>query len=379
MKAPDWVNLGALHHWAFVVLVVAVSLAFGWILAPFFEAILWAIILAVLFAPVQRWLRTRLGGRHSVAALLSLLAILLMVILPVALVARAFLGELQTAYAMFQAGELEISAYLERMQGILPDWVVKQQMEMGLGDLAGIRQTIAGALGKAGQYIASRALVIGENTFAFILNSFIMLYLLFFLLRDGGRLALRVRDAIPLDAALQTMLAGKFAEVIRATVMGSVVVAIIQGALGGLIFWLVGIHAAVLWGVVMAFLSLVPAVGAGLIWAPAAVYLIATGEIGQGVILIAFGVLIIGLVDNFLRPILVGKATRMPDFLVLISTLGGIAVFGISGFVTGPLIAALFIAVWDVVATSRAAERAGAGPAEARAGGPAGGSPSDTA
>jgi predicted PurR-regulated permease PerM len=372
MKAPDWVNLGALHHWAFVALVVAVSLAFGWILAPFFEAILWAIILAVLFAPLQRWLRARLGGRHNVAALLSLLVILLMVILPVALVATAFLGELRTAYGMFQAGELEVSAYLERMQGILPGWITNQLIEMGLADMAGIRQTVAGALAKAGQYIASRALVIGENTFAFILNSFIMLYLLFFLLRDGGRLALRIRDAIPLDVELQGMLAGKFAEVIRATVKGSVVVALIQGALGGLIFWLLGIHAAVLWGVVMAFLSLVPAVGASLIWAPAAVYLIATGEIGQGVILITFGVLVIGLVDNFLRPILVGKSTRMPDFLVLISTLGGIAVLGISGFVTGPLIAALFIAVWDVVATSRAAERAGAGQASPQAGGPAG-------
>lgn len=379
MKAPDWVNLGAFHHWTFVVLVVAVTLAFGWILAPFFEAILWAIILAVLFAPLQRWLRLRLGERQNVAALLSLAVILLMVILPVALIARAFLREVGVAYAMFQAGELEILAYLERMQGILPSWVIGQLNEWGLTDFAGIREKLAAGLSKAAQFIAARALVIGENTFAFILNSFILLYLLFYLLRDGGRLALRMRDAIPLDAGLQAMLSGKFAEVIRATVKGSLVVAMVQGALGGAIFWLLGIHAAVLWGVVMAVLALVPAVGAGLIWAPAALYLLATGEIWQGVVLIAFGVLVIGLVDNFLRPILVGKATRMPDYLVLISTLGGIAAFGISGFVTGPLIAALFIAVWDVVATSRATERASAGPAEAQASGPAGRSPTDTA
>ncbi|HEX9184099.1 MAG TPA: AI-2E family transporter [Burkholderiales bacterium] len=369
MKAPDWVNLGALHHWAFVVLVVVVTLAFGWILAPFFEAILWAVILGVLFAPLQRRLRARLGERQTLAALLTLLVIVLMVILPVALVARAFLQEVRAAYLMFQAGELEISAYIERMQGILPGWATTQLIDLGLTDLQGIREKVGGALSKAGQYIAARALVIGENTFAFILNSFIMVYLLFYLLRDGGRVALRMRDAIPLDAGLQGMLAGKFAEVIRATVKGSVVVAIVQGALGGVIFWILGIHAALLWGVVMAFLSLVPAVGAGLVWLPAALYLLATGEIGQGAILIAFGVLVIGLVDNFLRPVLVGKSTRMPDYLVLVSTLGGIAVFGISGFVTGPLIAALFIAVWDVVATSRAAERAG----EAAGGGPAGG------
>jgi predicted PurR-regulated permease PerM len=373
MKAPDWVNLGAFHHWTFVVLVVAISLAFAWILSPFFESILWAIILAVLFAPLQRRLRTRLGNRHSLAALLGLAVIVLMVILPVAMVASAFLQEVRTAYLMFQAGELEISAYIERMQGILPGWLSNQLIDLGLTDLQGIREKIAGGLSKAGQFIAARALVIGENTFTFLLNSFIMLYLLFFLLRDGGRLALRVRDTIPLDAELQGMLAGKFAEVIRATIKGSVVVAIVQGALGGVIFWLLGIHAAVLWGVVMAFLSLVPAVGAGLIWAPAALYLLATGEIWQGAVLIAFGVLVIGLVDNVMRPILVGKSTRMPDFLVLISTLGGIAVFGISGFVTGPLIAALFIAVWDVVATSRAAERAGVRLADMQGGGPAGG------
>jgi predicted PurR-regulated permease PerM len=361
MRAPDWVNLGAFHHWTFVVLVVAITAAFGWILAPFFEAILWAVILAVLFAPVQRGLRARLRERHTLAALLTLLVIVLMVILPVTVVAVSFLRELRAGYAMFQAGELEISAYIERMQGILPAWITGQLAEWGLTDFAGIREKVAGGLSKAAQFVAARALVIGENTFAFILDSFIMLYLLFFLLRDGGSVARRMRDAIPLDAGLQAMLAGKFAEVVRATVKGSIVVAIVQGTLGGLIFWTLDIRAALLWGVVMTFLSLVPAVGAGLVWAPAAVYLLATGELWDGLVLIAFGVFIIGLVDNFLRPVLVGKSTRMPDYLVLVSTLGGIAVFGISGFVTGPLIAALFVAVWDVVATSRAAERESGG------------------
>ena len=139
MKAPDWVNLGAFHQWAFVVLVVAISLAFGWILAPFFEAILWAVILAVLFTPVQRRLRARMGDRQTVAALISVLVILLMVILPVTAIATSFLRELRAAYAMFQAGELEISAYLERMQGILPSWVVGQLNDWGLTDLASVR------------------------------------------------------------------------------------------------------------------------------------------------------------------------------------------------------------------------------------------------
>ncbi|HJS38556.1 MAG TPA: AI-2E family transporter [Burkholderiales bacterium] len=358
MITPEWVIPGALRHWAFAAVVAAVTLAFAWILTPFFEAILWATILAILFAPVQWWLRPRLGQRPSLSALVTLLAIVVIVIVPVALVATAFLQELAAAQARFRAGELDINGYLERMLGVLPAWLTAHLNELGLADLDSLRQRLAGALSKAAQFIAARALVIGENAFQFILGFFIMLYLLFFLLRDGRGLALRMRDAIPLQAELQTMLAVKFAEVVRATIKGSVVVALVQGALGGLIFWALGIHAAVLWGVVMALLALVPAVGAGLVWAPAALYLLATGEVTRGLVLIAFGVLVIGLVDNILRPILVGKSTRMPDYLVLISTLGGISVLGVSGLVTGPLIAALFIAVWEVVAASKAAGEA---------------------
>jgi predicted PurR-regulated permease PerM len=360
--APEWVIPGALRHWAFALVVAAVTLAFGWILSPFFEAILWATILAILFAPLQWWLRPRLGQRASLSSLLTLLAIVLIVIVPVALVATAFLRELALAQARFRAGDVDVGAYLGRMLSILPSWLTAHLDDLGVGDLQGLRQKLAGALSQAAQFVASRALVIGENAFQFILGFFIMLYLLFFLLRDGRGLALRMRSAIPLQSELQTMLAVKFAEVVRATIKGSVVVALVQGALGGLIFWVLGIHAAVLWGVVMALLALVPAVGAGLVWAPAALYLLATGEVWQGGVLIAFGVLVIGLVDNILRPILVGQATRMPDYLVLISTLGGISVLGISGLVTGPLIAALFIAVWEVVAASKAAEQAGAPP-----------------
>ncbi|NLD69892.1 MAG: AI-2E family transporter, partial [Limnobacter sp.] len=130
-------------------------------------------------------------------------------------------------------------------------------------------------------------------------------------------------------------------------------VALVQGGLGGIAFAVLGIGGAVLWGVLMALLSLLPAVGAGLVWTPVAIYLLATGALGKGVALIAYGVLVIGLVDNLLRPILVGKDTRMPDYLVLISTIGGLAVFGLNGFVIGPLIAAVFIAAWGIVATER--------------------------
>ena len=140
----------------------------------------------------------------------------------------------------------------------------------------------------------------------------------------------------------------KFTTVIRATIKGNLLVAAIQGALGGVAFWFLDVSGALLWAVVMALLSMLPAVGAGLVWVPVAIYFLVAGSIWQCVALVAWGVLVIGLVDNVLRPILVGRDTRMPDYVVLVSTLGGMSVFGINGFVLGPAIAAMFMAVWHI-------------------------------
>jgi predicted PurR-regulated permease PerM len=180
-----------------------------------------------------------------------------------------------------------------------------------------------------------------------------MLYLLYFLLRDGKALAADAAKALPFKPQHTRRLLDQFATVVRATVKGNVVVALVQGALGWLAFWVLGINGALLWGALMALLSLLPAVGAALVWGPVALYLLSVGSIGSGLGLAAWGVLVIGLVDNVLRPVLVGKQTRLPDYLVLISTLGGLAVFGLNGFVIGPVIAAIFIVAWDLLAEAR--------------------------
>ena len=146
----------------------------------------------------------------------------------------------------------------------------------------------------------------------------------------------------------------KFAAVIRATIKGSLVVAVIQGAIGGIVFWALGIHSALLWGVLMGAASLLPAVGTGLVWVPMALYLFLSGSIWQGIVLVVCGLFVIGMVDNVVRPVLVGRETRIPDYVVLITTLGGLQLFGLHGIVIGPVIAAMFIAVWDIAATMRA-------------------------
>ena len=145
----------------------------------------------------------------------------------------------------------------------------------------------------------------------------------------------------------------KFATVVRATVKGNIVVAAVQGALGGVIFWVLGVEGALLWGVMMALMSLIPLLGSGVVWLPVALYLLATGAITKGVVLILFCVFVIGLIDNLLRPILVGRDTRMPDYMVLLSTVGGLSVFGINGFIVGPVIAAMFFAAWDIFSEAR--------------------------
>jgi predicted PurR-regulated permease PerM len=338
---------------SFLLLLLAVTLAFAWILQPFYGAILWAIVAAVIFAPLNRELLRRMGGRPNVAASVTVLIIIAMVILPLAMIAASLTREVTNLYAKVQSGEYSFGSYVQRVFDALPGWATGLLDRFDLTNLAAVRDWLASGLMKGGQVLAPQALSIGMNTFDFLIGLGIMLYLLFFLLRDGKALAERIKGVIPLGADQKTALFTKFADVVRATVKGGILVAMAQGALGGLAFWFLGIHAPLLWAVLMGFLSLLPAIGAGLVWIPVAIYLLATGSVWQGVSLIAYGVLVIGLVDNLLRPFLVGKGTKLPDYVVLISTLGGIEVFGLNGFVIGPLIAAIFMVTWEIFSASR--------------------------
>ncbi|XLY90373.1 AI-2E family transporter [Ectopseudomonas mendocina] len=333
---------------AFILLLVLVTIAFFWILLPFYGAVFWAMVLAVVFAPLQERLLQRTGGRGNLAALLTLIICLLVAILPVIFITSAVVAEGTALYEKLESGELDIGSYVTSFVQMLPPSIQEQLDRVGMSNLEGLREQISKGAMAGSQYLATKVFAIGQGTFEFFIGFFVMLYLLFFLLRDGKDLAHRIRGAVPLAGSTKRRLQIKFTRVVRATVKGNVVVAAVQGALGGLIFWILGIYSPLLWGVLMAFLSLLPAAGAGIVWAPVAVYLMLSDNLWQGVILTAFGVLVIGLVDNILRPILVGKDTRMPDYLILISTLGGLALLGLNGFVIGPLVAALFVASWNL-------------------------------
>ncbi|EUB85423.1 AI-2E family transporter [Pseudomonas sp. GM30] len=328
------------------VLLLLVTVAFIWILLPFYGAVFWAVILGILFAPMQRKLQIKFGWQRNLTALCTLGICLVIAILPVIILSVLLVQEGATLYNNIESGQLDIGAYLAQFKHSLPPYFQHLLDRFGMGELNGLREKIVKASMQGSQVLASQAFSFGQGTFEFVVSFGIMLYLLFFFLRDGAELVRKIRTAVPLEENHKRRLQLKFNRVVRATVKGNLVVAVTQGALGGAIFWFLDIPSALLWAVLMGFLSLLPAVGAGIVWAPVAVYFLLSGMIWQGVVLGLFGVFVIGLVDNVLRPILVGKDTRMPDYMILISTLGGLAVFGLNGFVIGPLIAALFMSSW---------------------------------
>ncbi|HLV29078.1 MAG TPA: AI-2E family transporter [Burkholderiaceae bacterium] len=338
----------SLYFRSFLVILTLATVGFIWVLLPYYAALFWAMALAVLFHPVQRRLLTRFRERANLAATITLLMVLLIVILPMITISAALIQEIATAYKRISSGEFNLGIYFEQVVNALPPSVHNVLNLLGVGDILSLREKLTQGALTGGKFIATQAVSLGQNTAQLLIGLGVMLYVLFFLLRDGAQLARYAKQLIPLSEEHKVHLIRKFATVVRATVKGNIVVAITQGSLGGLIFWILGIQGVLLWGVVMTLLSLLPAVGAALIWAPVAVYFLVTGSLVEGIVLILFGVLVIGLVDNILRPMLVGKDTKIPDWVILVSTLGGLAVFGLNGFVIGPLMAALFISTWDL-------------------------------
>ena len=340
----------------FLALVLIVSIAFAMVVQPLFAAILWGVIAAILFAPVNKRLLTFMPTHRNGAALITLMLILCIVIVPAIVLAMALLQEAVYFYAKIQAGEIDFARMFAQVLNSLPAWARGFLRNWGLTNFDAAQAMLTRGITSSFRTLATQALVIGQSAFGFIMALGVMLYLAFFLLRDGEELAGRVAAAAPLRAHQRQALIQQFVVVIRATIKGSIVVAIVQGLIGGIVFWALGIQGALLWGVLMGAFSLLPAVGTGLIWVPVAIYLFATGAIIKAVILVVCGVLVIGMVDNVLRPILVGRDTRIPDYVVLISTLGGLELFGFSGIVIGPVIAALFIATWNIFTRMRGAD-----------------------
>ena len=331
----------------FFILVAATTLGFLGLTGPFLLTVFWAAVLAVIFMRPYRWILVKLRGREGLAAGLATTMITLFVIVPILLLGLALVQQGLGVYAQVQDGSLNPNVVIDYVDQQLP-LVAKSLSDFGVStdDLRTRLQEFAVT---TGELIASRALTVTGSIVNAVVQFTLMLYLLYFFLRDGRRIVRRMIDILPMGNTRERTLFYRFAQVSRATLKGTLIVAFVQGAIGGVLFAVLGIPAALLWGVAMMLLALLPVGGSAIVWVPAAVILFVQGAVGKAIAIVVVGALIIGLVDNLLRPLLVGRDTEMPDYLVLISTLGGITFFGLSGFVIGPVVAALFITVWEMM------------------------------
>jgi predicted PurR-regulated permease PerM len=358
MKLSTTPDLPGLEDRFFLWLAIAVSLAFAWILWPFFSAVLWGTILAILFAPLYRRLLKKMARRRSLAAVVTVMIVFLLVIIPLILISALLVQEALSVYERFQSGELNPGQYVLQVLDSLPRWVTDLLERFGLTNFASMQEKLSDNLIKGSQFLATKAFNIGQNTFDFVVNVCIVLYLLFFLLRDGEDLTRRIRTAVPLHASQKHQLFNRFTTVIRATVKGNVVVAIVQGRARRLGILVPGRARAGPLGCRHGF-SL-PAAGRRQrprMGARRDLFFNHGGAMARDFFDRIRRFFVIGLVDNVLRQILVGKDTKMPDYVVLIATLGGMAIFGINGFVIGPVIAAMFMAVWDILASTNEIRR----------------------
>lgn len=331
-----------------LLLLVFVTVAFGWLMGPFAGAILWGVIAGILFTPLNNRLLQAMPGRPNTVALITLTIIFLLVIIPALLLGVALINEASGVYTKIQSGQIDLNRSFNQFENSLPGFIRNWLNDVGLTDFNAVQGKISEAFNNSFRTLAGQAVSFGQGALSFFLALGVMMYLTYFLLRDGHDLVRKVEARLPMPAEQRRLLFERFVAVVRATIKGTLIVAIMQGFIGGIIFWALGIEGALLWGVAMGIFSLFPAIGTGLIWVPMSIYLMATGQFWQGGILFACGFVIISSVDNVARPILVGRDTRIPDYLVLISTLSGFELMGFNGFVMGPVIAALFMAVWDI-------------------------------
>ncbi|MFC3059817.1 AI-2E family transporter [Paenirhodobacter populi] len=342
---------------SFNVLIVVVSLAFIWLIVPYYGAILWATILAILFHPLQVRLTVLFRGHRSIAAIVSVLACICIVVLPGSALLAALAQQATDLYNTINRREFDPATLLAQLRSALPVRLDQWLSSLDFTQFSDLQSRLTSFLETATQTIARRAYSVGQGTAQFAVATGVMLYLLFFLFRDGPAVAATIRRASPLSDHHTDRLLRAFVAVVKATVKGNLIIAVIQGGIGGLTFWALGVKASLFWGVLMTVLSLLPAVGAALVWLPVAIYMLVTGDFMRGIILMVIGFGVISLIDNLLRPTLVGKSTRLPDYVVLISTLGGLSILGVNGFVLGPLIAALFFAVWKLYINDRTARQ----------------------
>lgn len=327
----------------FLSLLIAATLAFLWLVNDFLLPIFWTVVLAIVFTPVYRYFVQATKGRRSLSSLLTIFLIILIVIIPV-----YFIGVLvvQEAIALY----LSITDGLAMEGFSLSDQIGQAGpvLERIGVDAVSLQEKATTFLETASAQIGTYAIEAGRTTAGTIFSLLLVVYLLFFALRDGADIGRRIIHVLPLGDKRERLLFDRFITIVRAMFRGTFIIAIIQGAIGLVLFLVVGLQSAILWAVVMTLFALIPAIGPAIIWVPIGMLLLLAGHTWEAIVVLAVGTLIIGMLDNILRPILVGKDAGMPDALVLLSVLGGLTIFGLAGIIIGPTITAFFLSMWQL-------------------------------
>ncbi len=342
-----------LQHASFLLILAVVSVMMAVIVLPFAQPLLWAALAAIMFQPLYRWMLRGTRGRRNPAAIASLLVIFFLVMVPALWIATMVVEEAIVLVTALQAQPINLAALFDRGIGMLPDTVRELADRNGLANVQEIQTKLQELLTESAGFIAGQAVLIGGGALSFVLSFGVALYVMFFLLRDGERIGRHVLRAVPVERSIADRLAERFLGIVRATIKGTGVVAVVQGGLGTLMLTIVGVPSALLLGVVMGIFSLVPVIGTVVVWGPVGMWLLLSGDVWQGLFVLATGFIVISSADNVLRPILVGRDTGIPDWIILVTTLGGISLVGFSGIVLGPLVAGLFLASWSILREQR--------------------------
>lgn len=336
-------------------LIGLVTILLGYILKPFFFAIFWAILLAAIFNPLYERLGQKLKKPNLVAGV-TLAAVILTLILPVGLIIALLIGE---SLELYQSINANGGSWMQSITGLLNTANTHPLLARFSLDQEFITDKSVELLKTFTGFLLQNLSIFTQNTFVFFIEFAVALYCLFYFLRDGHQFIDTLTRYLPVEKRHINTFISEFLVTAKATLKFTFVIGGIQGLLGGLVFFFTGIHNPLIWGVLMVGLSIVPAIGNAIIWVPAGIIMLVSGHIWQGIVILVFGAIVISSVDNLLRPILMGKDIQMHPLLIFLSTLGGIAVFGFSGFVLGPVAAAFFLAGWKLFLQLSTEKKAG--------------------
>jgi len=328
----------------FFVILGLVTLLFLYLLKPFFTPIFWAVVFAGIFRPLYRRIDRKLK-RPNLSATLTLLAIILIIIIPAAVIGSLLVSE---SIQIYNSISKDTSAIEMKVRNVIGHFADNPYLKGFALDQSFLTEKFTEGVKSIANYLFVHLTNLTQNTIIFLVQFGVMFYALFFFFRDADRILASIMRMSPLDEARTTILYHQFTTTARATLKATVVLGGLQGISGGFIFFLTGIDGAMVWGLLMMVLAILPGIGCAIIWAPAGLIMLLSNHLWEGIAILTFGILVIGLADNLLRPVLIGTDVEMHPLLVFLSTLGGLIVFGLSGFVIGPIIVALFLSIGEM-------------------------------